>query len=71
MLIATASLIQLGTGVLMDRRYDPSITKYYPWAVLYPIIYWVQMSLITVIATPSGWFKPHGPGTWRSPRVPD
>ncbi|MHB1477964.1 MAG: glycosyltransferase family 2 protein, partial [Coriobacteriia bacterium] len=69
MLIGTASLIQLGTGVLMDRRYDPGITKYYPWAVLYPLIYWIQMSVITVLATPAGWFKPHGPGTWRTPRV--
>lgn len=69
MLIGTASLIQLATGVLMDRRYDPGITKYYPWAVLYPLIYWIQMSVITVLATPAGWFKPHGPGTWRTPRV--
>ncbi|MDY0341569.1 MAG: glycosyltransferase, partial [Coriobacteriia bacterium] len=63
MLIGTASLMQLGTGVLMDRTYDPGITKYYLWAVLYPIIYWIQMSLITVLATPAGWLKPHGPGT--------
>ena len=69
MLIGTASLMQLGTGVLMDRTYDPGITKYYLWAVLYPIIYWIQMSLITVLATPAGWLKPHGPGTWRSPRT--
>lgn len=69
MLIGTASLIQIATGVLMDHRYDPAIVKYYPWAVLYPLVYWMQMSLITVLATPAGWFKPHGPGTWRTPRI--
>jgi len=39
--------------------------------VLYPLIYWIQMSVITVIATPAGWFKSHGPGTWRTPRTAD
>ncbi|MBC7266297.1 MAG: poly-beta-1,6 N-acetyl-D-glucosamine synthase [Coriobacteriia bacterium] len=71
MLIGTAALIQIATGVLMDRRYDSAIAKYYPWAVLYPLVYWIQMSLITVIATPAGWLKPHGPGTWRTPRIAD
>jgi biofilm PGA synthesis N-glycosyltransferase PgaC len=69
MLIGTAALFQLLVGVLMDRRYDPSVTKYYLWAALYPLIYWIQMSLITVIATPSGVFRPKGPGTWRTPRI--
>ncbi|MBN2841346.1 MAG: poly-beta-1,6 N-acetyl-D-glucosamine synthase [Coriobacteriia bacterium] len=69
MLIGTASLLQLATGVLMDRRYDPSVTKYYFWASLYPLIYWIQMSVITVLATPAGILKPHGPGTWRTPRT--
>lgn len=68
MLIGTAALFQLLVGVLMDRRYDPSVTKYYLWAALYPLIYWIQMSLITVIATPSGVLRPRGPGTWRTPR---
>ncbi len=69
MLIGTAALFQLLVGVLMDRRYDPSVTKFYLWAALYPLIYWIQMSLITVIATPSGILRPKGPGTWRTPRM--
>lgn len=71
MIIGTAALIQLGTGVLMDSRYDREVLRFYPWAVLYPLIYWIQMSVITVIATPAGWFKSHGPGTWRTPRTAD
>lgn len=71
MIIGTAALIQLGTGVLMDSRYDREVLRFYPWAVLYPLIYWIQMSVITVIATPAGWFRPHGPGTWRTPRTAD
>lgn len=71
MVIGTAALIQLGTGVLMDSRYDREVVRFYPWAVLYPLIYWIQMSIITVVSTPAGWFKPHGPGTWRTPRIAD
>lgn len=71
MIIGTAALIQLGTGVLMDSRYDREVLRFYPWAVLYPLIYWIQMSVITVLATPAGWFRPHGPGTWRTPRTAD
>lgn len=69
MLIGTAALFQLLVGILMDRRYDRSVTKFYLWAALYPLIYWIQMSLITVIATPSGILRPKGPGTWRTPRT--
>jgi biofilm PGA synthesis N-glycosyltransferase PgaC len=54
MLIATLSLVQLGTGVLMDRRYDKDIIRYFPAAVFYPLIYWMLMALATVTATPKG-----------------
>ncbi|MBS3957537.1 MAG: poly-beta-1,6 N-acetyl-D-glucosamine synthase [Clostridiales bacterium] len=71
MLIATMSLVQLGVGVALDRRYDPEVTRYYAWAALYPIIYWVQMAIITVIATPAGLLRPYGSGIWRTPRSTD
>jgi biofilm PGA synthesis N-glycosyltransferase PgaC len=68
MLIATISLVQLWVGVWMDRRYDPSVTRYYAWAAWYPLIYWIQMAIITVISTPSGLLHPVGEGTWHTPR---
>jgi biofilm PGA synthesis N-glycosyltransferase PgaC len=54
MLIATACLWQLLVGVLVDKAYEPTITRYYLWAVLYPLGYWFYMSLITFFATPAG-----------------
>jgi biofilm PGA synthesis N-glycosyltransferase PgaC len=69
MLIATASLLQLGLGVLMDRRYQLWLTRTYVWAALYPVIYWVQMAVITVIATPAGLLRPHSGGRWQTPRA--
>ena len=54
MLTATACLAQLGTGVLLDRRYDRDLARYFPFAVLYPLVYWMLMSVISAIYTVDG-----------------
>ena len=54
MLTATACLAQLGTGVLLDRRYDRELPRYFPFAVLYPLVYWMLMSVISAIYTVDG-----------------
>ncbi|MEK7817270.1 MAG: glycosyltransferase [Actinomycetota bacterium] len=69
MLIATFSITQLLTGVLLARRYDTKIGWFFLWSVLYPIGYWIYMSIITVVSTPAGFFlKSQGPTRWRSVR---
>jgi biofilm PGA synthesis N-glycosyltransferase PgaC len=52
MTIGTICLIQLAAGALIDRRYDPFISRYYPYAVWYPIIYWMLLALSTTWALP-------------------
>lgn len=52
MLIGTMCLIQLMTGVILDRRYDRRIPLYYFTAVFYPLIYWIFMAVVTSISTP-------------------
>jgi len=52
MTIASICLLQLGVGAWMDRRYDPSITRFVPYAVWYPIIYWAFLALTSVISLP-------------------
>ena len=51
MIIASACLIQIFTGVMMDRRYDPGMVRSFPVAIFYPLIYWTLMSTITTIYT--------------------
>ena len=70
MTIATLSLVQLATGVMIDRRYDKGLWRYYPIAVFYPLIYWMFMSIITVLTTPKGLFarRSRGPARWHTPR---
>lgn len=69
MVIATLSLVQLGVGVWMDHHYDPEVTGFFAWAAWYPLVYWVQMAIITVIGTPRGLMYPSGGGTWRTKRT--
>ena len=56
MLIATMCLLQLLTGVLLERGYDREVIRYFGIAVFYPIIYWMLMALVTTISTPVGLF---------------
>jgi biofilm PGA synthesis N-glycosyltransferase PgaC len=53
MTIGTLCLLQLLVGTLVDRRYDPGILRHYPYAVWYPLVYWMLLSLTTVLSL--GW----------------
>ncbi|MDQ3327946.1 MAG: glycosyltransferase, partial [Chloroflexota bacterium] len=71
MVIATAALVQLGTGIWLDRHYYPGVTKFFFWAAMYPMFYWGVMTIITVLATPRALLgKPQHVTRWHTPRVP-
>ncbi|MCI1193104.1 glycosyltransferase [Calidifontimicrobium sp. SYSU G02091] len=50
MTIATICLAQLFTGAWVDRRYDPDIVRFVPYAVWYPLVYWMFQSVTTVLS---------------------
>jgi biofilm PGA synthesis N-glycosyltransferase PgaC len=50
MTIGTLCLLQLLVGTLVDRQYDRSILRYYAYAVWYPLVYWMFLSLTTVLS---------------------
>jgi len=54
MAIATVCLVQLVTGVILDRNYDRDLKKYFFVAVFYPLVYWILMAVITVTTAPLG-----------------
>ena len=71
MTIGTLALIQLMSGILLDSQYDPTVIRHSPVTVIYPIVYWMLMSLITAFSTPVGVFRrtPRGGVTqWKTPR---
>ncbi len=57
MLIGTMCLVQLLTGVLLDRRYDRRIPLYYFTAVFYPLLYWILMAIVTSLSTPGAMMR--------------
>ncbi|MBZ8141093.1 poly-beta-1,6 N-acetyl-D-glucosamine synthase [Rubrivivax gelatinosus] len=70
MAIATLCLLQLAVGVWIDRRYDPGITRFLPYAVWYPLIYWAFLALTTVVALPTLLRRPAAEAVrWSTARV--
>ena len=70
MVIATVALIQLGVGVWLDRHYNRGIGRFYLWAAMYPLFYWMLMLCITVIATPGALLGRRGKTShWKTERV--
>jgi poly-beta-1,6-N-acetyl-D-glucosamine synthase len=69
MIIATLCVTQLFVGAWMERRYDPEILYYYPYAIYYPIVYWMFMSICSVLALPRLFSTPRAkPVRWSTPR---
>jgi len=54
MLIATVCVLQLITGVILDRDYDRTLPRFFVLAVFYPLVYWILMAVITVVTHPLG-----------------
>lgn len=70
MAIATLCLLQLLVGVLTDRPYDRGTLRFFPYAVFYPLVYWMLLSLCTVAALPHLFRQPRQlPTRWNTARV--
>lgn len=71
MLIGTMCLLQLLVGVLLDRHYDRRLPWYFIIAVLYPLVYWMLMAVVTFVSTPGGLIrstKGEIPARWKPVR---
>jgi poly-beta-1,6-N-acetyl-D-glucosamine synthase len=70
MVIATVALVQLAVGVWLDRRYNRSVGRFYLWAAMYPLFYWMLMLVITVTATPAALLRRRVKTShWKTERV--
>ncbi len=69
MTIATICLAQLFTGAWVDRRYDPAIVRFVPYAVWYPLVYWAFQSVTTVLSLSYLFRRPQRESVrWRTAR---
>ena len=62
MVIATVALAQLGVGVWLEAHYNRPARRFYLWAPIYPLFYWLLMLIITVRATPGALLGRRPPG---------
>jgi len=70
MTIATACIVQLTAGVILDRHYDRSVVAYSAYTVLYPLIYWALTSIIAFLYTPVGLLRRRPEVTrWKTERT--
>jgi biofilm PGA synthesis N-glycosyltransferase PgaC len=56
-MLGMACLLQLLTGVLIDSHYEPEILREYPFAIFYPLAYWMMMSLSSAIYSTKGFIQ--------------
>lgn len=69
MVIATLAMLQLLAGTLMDRKYDPDTPRYYPYAVYYPIVYWMILAVTNFVSIPWLFRRPAKQAiNWRTQR---
>lgn len=64
----TATLIQLFIGILIEYRYDRDVVKFAPYAIFYPIFYWIFMVIVTLAAIPVLWKSWKEQVVWSSKR---
>lgn len=70
LILATTSIIQLSTGVWLDSHYDPTVKRALWIAPLYPLGYWLFMSLVTVRSTiPALLSRPNQLARWALTRI--
>jgi poly-beta-1,6-N-acetyl-D-glucosamine synthase len=52
-LLGFTCLLQFVVALVIDRRYEPGIGRYYYWLIWYPLAYW----LISIFTTVAGLFR--------------
>lgn len=61
-------LIQFFVAMKIDSRYDKDFSKYYLWAIWYPVIYWYINALVVIRALPKALLSKKGEfAVWESP----
>lgn len=70
MVIATVCILQLIVGTVIDSSYDRDTIRYFPYAVFYPIVYWIVLQLAAVVALPHLFKNPrHKAVLWTTRRT--
>jgi poly-beta-1,6-N-acetyl-D-glucosamine synthase len=67
-IIGTTCLLQMLLGLLLDRRYDHQLLRYFVWVIWYPFGFWLVNMLTIIVAIPKTLFRQRGlRARWVSP----
>jgi biofilm PGA synthesis N-glycosyltransferase PgaC len=67
-IIGTTCLLQMLLSMLLDRRYDQQLLRYYVWTIWYPFGFWLVNMLTIVAALPQTLLRKRGlRARWVSP----
>lgn len=67
-LLGATCLLQFAVSLIIDSRYEPSITKTYYWMIWYPLIYWLINVFTTAVGLIKALFKQRNTrAIWTSP----
>ncbi len=57
-IVCTISLLMQIVGIAIENRHDKTVKYYFPYAILYPLIYWLIISIIAVVNAVHFFVKP-------------
>jgi biofilm PGA synthesis N-glycosyltransferase PgaC len=67
-LLAVTYLLQAGTSLLVDARFEKGLASSMFWIVWYPLAFWMLQTLTAIVALPRALLRPrHARGRWISP----
>ena len=67
-IIGSTCLVQFLVSLMIDRRYEPNLLKYYYWMVWYPLAFWMLTMFTSVWALPKTLLRRRGKrAVWVSP----
>lgn len=66
--LAMVCLLQFGTSLMIERRYEPKIARHFYWVIWYPIVFWLLGMFTAVVAFPKTLLRRRRQrATWTSP----
>ncbi len=67
--LSVLCLIQFIVAMILDKKYDEKLLKYYLWAIWYPTFYWYFNAIVILRAIPKALFRDKKKkfATWNSP----
>ncbi|MDR7192772.1 poly-beta-1,6-N-acetyl-D-glucosamine synthase [Luteimonas terrae] len=65
--LAFVCMLQFGTSLMIERRYETKLTRHFYWVIWYPIAFWMLGMFTAVVAFPRTLLRRRRRAVWISP----